>query len=485
MASVLDPVLNFVKVEVSTGYDIDDTEIVLETDEGAKLPAPATDGAFNLVWWNSTDYPDPSDDPNREIVRCTARTTDTLTVTRGQESLAASTKNTADKVYKMLLALTKKTVDDIAGGLTVADEAADTSCFIVFSAAATGLFAPKTNAALTFNSATGEIGASIYSGIAAANLVDLSAAETITGLWTFPSGTKVQQVGGNLNCYFDFVEYEDNVARCGQFRFRKSHQDTAGYTATIDGEDLGIINAYGVGTDADSFDVACYILFEQDGSAGATQIPGRIGFYTGTNAASPTLKLSISNAGAITLENGATFDGIAAGNIPDLSAAETIAATWTHRALAAESYLIMLDYSDGTDESGSILFRKSHQDTAGYTATVANEDLGKISFYGVGSDADSFDLSAILLAEQDGAAGTTRVPTRFIFLTSPGGTTAPAERLRIDSAGLISVGTGGSIVTADHGTAATDQVVNVCYGTGDPPTASTTTEGTLFIKYTA
>lgn len=44
---------------------------------------------------------------------------------------------------------------------------------------------------------------------------------------------------------------------------------------------------------------------------------------------------------------------------------------------------------------------------------------------------------------------------------------------------------GSGCVAADHGTAATDQVVNVCYGTGSPPTANTTTIGTLFIKYTA
>ena len=43
----------------------------------------------------------------------------------------------------------------------------------------------------------------------------------------------------------------------------------------------------------------------------------------------------------------------------------------------------------------------------------------------------------------------------------------------------------GAAEAADHGTAATDQLVNVCYGTGDPPAAATTTEGTLFIKYTA
>lgn len=36
----------------------------------------------------------------------------------------------------------------------------------------------------------------------------------------------------------------------------------------------------------------------------------------------------------------------------------------------------------------------------------------------------------------------------------------------------------------DHGTASVDQIVNVCYGTGAPPTANTTTEGTIFFQYT-
>jgi hypothetical protein len=45
---------------------------------------------------------------------------------------------------------------------------------------------------------------------------------------------------------------------------------------------------------------------------------------------------------------------------------------------------------------------------------------------------------------------------------------------------------GNAMVAADHGTASTDEVVNVCYGTSaTPPTASTTTEGTLYIQYTA
>jgi len=109
---MLDQVANFIKVEVSIGYDDTAVEIVLKTDDGAKLPDPSGDN-YNLVWWDSSSYPDPADDPNVEIVRVTALSTDTLTVTRNQESSGASTKNTADSTYKMILSLTKKTMDDL------------------------------------------------------------------------------------------------------------------------------------------------------------------------------------------------------------------------------------------------------------------------------------------------------------------------------------------------------------------------------------
>lgn len=121
----MDAVKNFGIVEVSTGYNASDTSIALSASEGAKLPQPSTDGEFNLVWWNFTDYADPSDDPNKEIVRVTARSTDTLTVVRpvvgndynGETSdNTASTKNTASKTYKMQLAFTHKAFQDLASG---------------------------------------------------------------------------------------------------------------------------------------------------------------------------------------------------------------------------------------------------------------------------------------------------------------------------------------------------------------------------------
>lgn len=106
-----DAVKNFAKSTVSTGYDAAATSIVLSGGGGAKFPATP----FNVVWWNSTDYSDPSDDPNVEIVRVTAISTDTLTVTRAQESTGASTKNTGGKTYTMIQAPTALSMTQKAG----------------------------------------------------------------------------------------------------------------------------------------------------------------------------------------------------------------------------------------------------------------------------------------------------------------------------------------------------------------------------------
>jgi parallel beta-helix repeat protein len=110
---MLDPVRNFAKVTVSQGYDSTATQITLVTGDGAKLPDPATEGAFNLVWYNDTDYKDPADDPYVEIVRVTTKSGDTLTIQRGQEGTSAQNHNLSGKTYKMVLGLTKKTMDDI------------------------------------------------------------------------------------------------------------------------------------------------------------------------------------------------------------------------------------------------------------------------------------------------------------------------------------------------------------------------------------
>ena len=111
----VDPVRNFAKVTVSRGYDVSATSIQLTPGHGSKLPDPSVDGAFNLVWWASNAYPDPADDPYVEIIRVTARSGDVLTVTRGQEGIAARAHSTTGVTYRMVLGVTKKLIDDLAG----------------------------------------------------------------------------------------------------------------------------------------------------------------------------------------------------------------------------------------------------------------------------------------------------------------------------------------------------------------------------------
>jgi hypothetical protein len=110
------PANNLSKVIVSTGYNSSATSIVLSSGQGALLPSITP---YNLTWYDSTLYSDPSDDPNVEIVQATGISTDTLTITRAAESVQGRTPtaynhNTAGHVYKMLLALTVAQLNNIA-----------------------------------------------------------------------------------------------------------------------------------------------------------------------------------------------------------------------------------------------------------------------------------------------------------------------------------------------------------------------------------
>ena len=75
-------------------------------------------------------------------------------------------------------------------------------------------------------------------------------------------------------------------------------------------------------------------------------------------------------------------------------------------------------------------------------------------------------------------------------LTSPDIETPSAGTLTnctgLPAAAVVAGSLVANMIASDHGTAATDQIVNVSYGTSaTPPTANTTTEGSLYIQYTA
>lgn len=146
----MDSSKNFAKSNVSTGYDSSATTIVLVTGGGAKMPSVP----FNAVWWDSSVYADPADDPNVEVIRVTNISTDTLTITRAQESTSAANHNTSGHTYKVIAPLTSKFVTDLSSALKPFE-------FTIPPPVSTGVSTTLNGAinnavtALTVNSATG------------------------------------------------------------------------------------------------------------------------------------------------------------------------------------------------------------------------------------------------------------------------------------------------------------------------------------------
>ena len=81
--------------------------ITLKTGEGAKFPSPSNGDYFLVTLYQKLG----SDEINHEIVKCTSRAGDTLTVVRAQEGTTAKAFNDGDLVE---LRITKGTVENFA-----------------------------------------------------------------------------------------------------------------------------------------------------------------------------------------------------------------------------------------------------------------------------------------------------------------------------------------------------------------------------------
>jgi hypothetical protein len=105
----IDPVRNFAITTVATvpSPAASGTTLVVASGAGALFPDPSSSGEFNVVIYPNGEQPSST---NAEIVRVTARTTDTLTIEREQESTSARTIVEGDVV---MMAITKKFIDDV------------------------------------------------------------------------------------------------------------------------------------------------------------------------------------------------------------------------------------------------------------------------------------------------------------------------------------------------------------------------------------
>jgi hypothetical protein len=117
MANAFDAAANFAFSVVDSSYTSSDTLIELAALDLnlSQWPDPSTAGEYNAVWWNYTTYSHPALDPNREIVRVTAITTNptTLTITRAQEGTTATDKNLSGCNYRIAICPTAKFRTDL------------------------------------------------------------------------------------------------------------------------------------------------------------------------------------------------------------------------------------------------------------------------------------------------------------------------------------------------------------------------------------
>ena len=106
--------------------------------------------------------------------------------------------------------------------------------------------------------------------------------------------------------------------------------------------------------------------------------------------------------------------------------------------------------ANSADANGqSLVFTKSRNATDRSHAVVNDDDvLGEIEFKG--SDGNTFELGAKIIARVDGTPGDGDMPTELVFAVSADGSTTPTERLRLASTGAL---TNAGVIGAGDGNA--------------------------------
>jgi len=208
--------------------------------------------------------------------------------------------------------------------ITVADESADTTCFPAFFTAATGDLGPKTGSNLTFNSSTGDLGATLFTG-SGAGLTSLVAANISSGNLGSAVLPYYQTNATSTNYKVPFINTTGTAS--GNFLGFHDSGSTFTYNPSTNTLVAGVFSGSGASLTAlNATNISTGTLAVAQGGTGATATTG-----TGNNvlSASPTLSGTavipiINNSTGVALQyNGTdairTKDGNA---LDDITAAE-------------------------------------------------------------------------------------------------------------------------------------------------------------------
>jgi hypothetical protein len=172
-----------------------------------------------------------------------------------------------------------------------------------------------------------------------------------------------------------------------------------------------------------------------DGSPGASFVPSRFEWWTGTNAAASQLGLSLNNAGVLVIGNSSTPI-----TFNSLQGALQIQGTSN-----ATSTASLQEFS--ADALGAtIQFVKSRNAAIGsYTVLNSADVIGKIDFIGIASTTTNRVEAAYIQGVVDGSPSTTNVPGRLEFYTGTSSAT-PVLATTIDNAGRLLVSTSSTAI---------------------------------------
>ena len=228
-----------------------------------------------------------------------------------------------------------------ASTVTVADVSSDTSCFVLYTTAATGDLQPKSGSNLTFNSSNGTLTATSFSGSTGTFTGDVDIADKIvhTGdtntAIRFPSsdtfsvetsGTEALRVdssqrlvlgatsqrtvwGGQQKLSIEGLDgptsslsivRNSNDAFYPFIALGKSRGTSDGSSTVIQENDVTGIISFNAADGTDMNNQTAYIESAVDDSPGSNDTPGRLSFYTtGDGSGTSTERVRITSAGEV------------------------------------------------------------------------------------------------------------------------------------------------------------------------------------------
>lgn len=190
------------------------------------------------------------------------------------------------------------------------------------------------------------------------------------------------------------------------------------------------------GDDGTNFIRAAQIGATVDGAPSTNDMPGALRFLTTADGASgPTERMRIDSSGT------ALFNLSAAYAVEGFNRSHYFA-----NPAATNCHVVI-----GAANTGfpSLYFTKTRGTTPSSSTTVANGDvLGDLRFFG----SDGTDLGSSggrIGCIVDGTPGSNSMPGRLIFATTPSGSDASLERMRITSTGNVKIGGSSSRATTE------------------------------------